>query len=40
LFVVVLAAPSNKIEDLLPRIPGALEAIVRAKSGDVERIDI
>ena len=25
LFVVVLAAPTNKIEDLLPRLPGALE---------------
>ena len=39
LFVVVLGAPSNKIEDLLPRVPGALEAIARARPGDVERID-
>lgn len=40
LFVVVLGAPSNKIEDLLPLIPGALEAIARAKPGDVQRVDI
>lgn len=40
LFVVVLGTPSNKIEDLLPRVPGALEAISRAKPGDVERVDI
>jgi hypothetical protein len=40
LFVVVLVAPTNKIEDLLPRMPGALEAIGRAKPGDIERVDI
>jgi hypothetical protein len=40
LFVVVLVAPTNTIEDLLPRVPGALEAIVRAKPGDIERIEI
>ena len=40
LFVVVLVAPSNKLEDLLPRIPGALEALARAKPGEVERVDI
>lgn len=40
LFVVVLVAPTNKIEDLLPRVPGALEAIARARPGDIERIDI
>ena len=39
LFVVVLVAPSNKIEDLLPRVPRALEAIARAKPGDIERVD-
>lgn len=40
LFVVVLGAPSNKIEDLLPRVPNALDAISRATPGAVERIDI
>ena len=40
LFVVVLVAPSNKLEDLLPRIPGALEALSRAKPGEIERVDI
>ena len=40
LFVVVLVAPSNKLEDLLPRIPGALEALARAKPGEIERVDI
>ncbi len=40
LFVLVLGARSNKIEDLLPLVPGALEAIARANPGDVERVDI
>ena len=40
LFVVVLVAPSNKLEDLLPRIPGALQAIARATPGEVKRVDI
>lgn len=40
LFVVVLVAPSNKLEDLLPRVPGALEAISRSKPGEIERVDI
>jgi hypothetical protein len=40
LFVVVLVAPSNKLEDLLPRIPRALDAIARARLGEVERVDI
>ena len=39
LFVVVLVAPSNKLEDLLPRIPGALKALARAKPGEIERVD-
>jgi predicted nuclease of predicted toxin-antitoxin system len=39
LFVVVLVAPSNKLEDLLPRIPGALAAIATGKPGEVVRID-
>ena len=40
LFVVVLVAPTNKIEDLLPRVPAALEAIARAQPGNIERVDI
>jgi hypothetical protein len=40
LFVVVLVAPSNKLEDLLPRVPRALEAIARSNSGEIERVDI
>ncbi len=39
LFVIVLVAPSNKLEDLLPRVPGALEAIAGARPGEVERVD-
>ena len=39
MFVVVLVAPSNKMEDLLPRIPGAPAVIEQAKPGHVERID-
>ena len=39
LFLVVPVAPSNKFEDLLPRIPGALAAIATAKAGEVVRID-
>ena len=40
LFIVVLVAPTNKIEDLLPRVPGALDAIGRSKPGAIERIDV
>ena len=40
LFIVVLVAPSNKLEDLLPRVPRALEAIARARIGEIERVDI
>jgi hypothetical protein len=39
LFVVVLVAPSNTLEDLLPRVPAALESIQRGKPGDVERVE-
>ena len=39
LFVVVLVAPSNTLEDLLPRVPAALESIQCGKPGDVERVD-
>jgi hypothetical protein len=40
LFVVVLAAVSNAIEDLLPLIPAALAAMAEAKPGQVVRISI
>ena len=40
LFVVVLVAPSNKLDDLLPRVPRTLEAFARAKPGEIERVDI
>ena len=33
--VVVLRARTNKLEDLLPLVPAALEAIVRARAGEV-----
>ena len=39
LFVVVLVARSNKPEDLLPLIPGALVAIIHARAGEVVRVD-
>jgi predicted nuclease of predicted toxin-antitoxin system len=39
LFVVVLVAPTNKLEDLLPRLAGALQAIARAIPGGVERVE-
>ena len=40
LFLVVLVAPSNKLEDLLPRIPAALAAISDAKPGGLARVDV
>ena len=36
--VVILVAPSNKIEDLLPLVPRALEAINASKPGQLERV--
>ena len=39
LFVIVLVAPTNKIEDLLPLVPSALEAMSRAKPGEIARVD-
>jgi hypothetical protein len=39
LFVVVLVAVSNALEDLLPRVPAALEAIASARPGSVVRIE-
>ena len=39
LFVVVLVAPSNKLEDLLPRIPGVLAVIADARPGAVVRVE-
>jgi hypothetical protein len=40
LFVVVLSAVSNAIEDLLPLIPGVLAAMAEAKPGQAIRISI
>ena len=39
LFVLVLVAPSKKLEDLLPRMPGALAAIMHPRAGEVVRVD-
>jgi hypothetical protein len=36
--VVVLVATSSKIEDLLPLVPRALEAINASKPGQLERV--
>ena len=38
LAVVVLIAPSNKLEDLLPLIPSALAAISRSCAGEIVRV--
>jgi predicted nuclease of predicted toxin-antitoxin system len=38
--VVVLAASSNKFEDLLPLIPRALEAISRSVAGQVIQVSV
>jgi hypothetical protein len=39
LFVVVLVAVSNALEDLQPLVPAALEAIAHARPGEVARIE-
>ena len=36
--VIVLAAPSNALEDLVPLVPELLRRIPTARAGDVERI--
>ena len=36
--VVVLVAPSNALEDLLPLVPGALAAISSGRPGQVVRV--
>ena len=38
LAVVVLIAPSNALEDLLPLVPSALAAISRCRPGQVVRV--
>jgi hypothetical protein len=38
LFVVILVAPSNALEDLIPLVPRALAAMVNAKAGQVVRV--
>jgi len=36
--VIVLVAPSNALEDLLPLVPSILEAIPRVRPGQVQRV--
>jgi len=38
LAIIVLVAPSNALEDLLPLIPARLEAICEAEPGKVRRV--
>ena len=38
--IVVLAAPSNALEDLLPLVPNALLAINRIQPGQVIRVTV
>jgi hypothetical protein len=37
--VIILAAKSNHLPDLLPLVPGLLEALKTIKSGDLVRIE-
>ena len=37
--VIVLVAPSNALEDLLPLVPSILRAILDARPGQVQRVD-
>lgn len=37
--VVVLVAPSNALEDLLPLVPSILRSIPDARPGRVQRVD-
>jgi predicted nuclease of predicted toxin-antitoxin system len=37
--VIVLAAPSNALEDLLPLVPSILRAIPDARPGQIQRVD-
>jgi len=37
--VVVLVAPSNKLEDLLPLVPRALDSIARSQAGQLIRVE-
>lgn len=39
IFVVVLVARSIALEDLLPFVPGVLEALTRARPGEMARIE-
>jgi len=38
LFVLVLVAPSNALEDLLPLVPTILREILNARAGKVQRV--
>jgi hypothetical protein len=37
--VIVLVAPSNALEDLLPLVPSVLRSIPETRPGQVQRID-
>ena len=39
LFVLVLVAPSNALEDLLPLVPGILTEMPNAQAGKVVQVD-
>jgi hypothetical protein len=39
LFIIVLVAASNALEDLLPRVPAALDAIANARAGETVRLE-
>ena len=39
LAVIVLSAPSNAIDDLLPLVPRLLEVIPTVRSGQVQRVE-
>jgi hypothetical protein len=40
LYVLVLIAPSNALEDLLPLVPALLLALRDSRPGEVRRVDI
>ena len=38
--VILLVAPSNALEDLLPLVPGLLAAIPKSRSGHILRVEV
>lgn len=38
--VILLVAPSNALEDLLPLVPGLLTAIPKSRSGRILRVEV